>query len=173
MKSLSILISLSGVLFSFPWTSTMGQSTTPDLIFYNGTVITMEADQPQTEALAVQGETILAIGSNDEILALQGPTTQVVDFQGRTLMPGFNDSHAHWIGDRDIAGYSTPEETIQAALENGWTSISELFVNQERLDELQALDRDGRLRLRVNAYLPINFMDEKFGNWYLDYQPGV
>jgi predicted amidohydrolase YtcJ len=57
-------------------------------------------------------------------------------------------------------------------LSYGWTSISELFVNQERLDELIALDQEDRLRVRVNAYLPLNWQFERFGDWYQAYQPG-
>ena len=60
---------------------------TPNIIFLNGQVITMEPDLPQAEALAVFGEDILAIGSNDEIQALSGPETQVIDLDGRALLP--------------------------------------------------------------------------------------
>jgi predicted amidohydrolase YtcJ len=63
---------------------------------------------------------------------------------------------------------------MQTALEGGWTSLDELFVNQERLDELTALDAAGELRVRVNAYLPVNFgPDQKFGFWFSDLTPGA
>src|SRR5918993_228285 len=96
----------------------------------------------------------------------------LIDVGGRVLMPGFNDAHCHRIGDREQAGYESAETAIEAALAGGWTSITELFVNEERLDELRALDDAGRLRLRVNAYLPVNYLDDKFGVWFTDYQPG-
>ncbi len=143
-----------------------------DLIFHNGTILTMEENLPEAEAIAVGGENIVAVGSSEEILGLRTSGTRVIDLGGRTLLPGFIDSHSHWIGDRELAGHFTPEDAIQAALANGWTSISELFVSQDRLDELSLLDETGSLRLRVNAFLPLNWQYERFGNWYQSYQPG-
>ena len=60
---------------------------------------------------------------------------------------------------------------MDAALTRGWTSISEQWVNQERLDELMALAADD-LPLRVDAYLALNFGDEFFGDWYVSREPG-
>ena len=78
---------------------------------------------------------------------------------GRTILPGFIDSHSHWIGDRDRVGL-TADEVIAMALSYGWTTISEQFVNQDRLNELILLDGEDRLKLRVNAYLPINYQEQ-------------
>ena len=58
------------------------------------------------------------------------------------------------------------------ALESGWTSINEMFVNVGRLSELTLLDAAGRLRLRVNAYLPVNYQAQRFGMWFADHEPG-
>jgi len=131
----------------------------------------MDNTLPVAEAVLIQDGLIAAVGGNEEISDLAPPGTEVIDLQGKTLSPGFIDSHAHWVGDRDRAGYTTPEDAIQAVLENGWTSISELFVNQGRLDELLSLDQEGRLRLRVNVYLPLNWQYNRFGNWYRSYLP--
>ncbi len=142
-----------------------------DLILYDGVVLTMDPARPLAQAIAIRGEHIVAVGSNRAVLRGRERATRVVDLHGRTVLPGFNDSHAHWIGDRSIAGIETPHEAISRALEGGWTSISELFVDQGRLDELVALDASGDLRLRVNAYLPVNFHDDKFGLWFGSYTP--
>ncbi len=128
----------------------------------------MDDGQPQAQAIAIANDEILAVGANKDILALASDNTQIVDVQGHVLLPGFIDSHSHWIGD---AVHTSPEMAIDSLVFNGWTSINELFVNQQRLEELLALDRSGKLRVRVNAYLPVNFTDEKFGNWYLEYEP--
>jgi predicted amidohydrolase YtcJ len=69
-----------------------------------------------------------------------------------------------------MVGYDA-DQAVEAALRRGWTSISELFVDVRRLETLRALDAAGRLRLRVNAYLPVNFEDDKFGDWFLGYEP--
>jgi hypothetical protein len=146
----------------------------PDLILHDAVVLTMDPGAPQATALAITGDRIVAVGSDDEILPLAGPGTSVVDLDGLTVTPGFIDSHAHWIGDRELYGVATPQEAIQAALEAGWTSLNEMFVNQDRLDELTALDAAGELRVRVNAYLPVNYgTDQKFGFWFSDLVPGA
>jgi predicted amidohydrolase YtcJ len=67
---------------------------------------------------------------------------------------------------------STPEEAIESVLSSGWTSISELAVRQDHLDELRTLDQQDKLRVRVNAYLQLSWQLERFGDWYQAYQPG-
>ncbi len=67
----------------------------PDLVLLNGTIYTGQAGQPRAEAMAIQSERIVAVGSSNEIRALVGPNTRVVDLQGRFAMPGFNDAHIH------------------------------------------------------------------------------
>ncbi len=69
-----------------------------DLIFHNGRVITMEERPAEAEAVAVSGDIIAAVGKNADILKLQNEKTSLIDLQGRTLLPGFNDSHMHLIG---------------------------------------------------------------------------
>ena len=151
--------------------TTTAATAPADIIFYNGPVITMEAEIPVAEALAVTGGLITAVGSTDDVLRSEGPATLMVDLEGRALLPGFIDSHAHWIGDRGMVGLDTPQAAIAAALRDGWTSISEMFVNQERLDELVRLDEAGDLLIRVNAYLPVNYHDDHYGVWFADYTP--
>ena len=143
----------------------------PMTIYRDAKVVTMETAQPTAEAVATRRGIIVAVGSERQIRVLEERTSRVLDLDGRSLLPGFIDSHAHWIGDRALAGGETPEEVIEAALRDGWTSISELFVNQDRLDELVYLDRSEALPIRVNAYLPVNYHDDKFGVWFSAYEP--
>jgi predicted amidohydrolase YtcJ len=142
----------------------------PEVIYHNGVVLTMEEGLPRAEAVAIRNGRILAVGDDEDVRALRKRPTRVVDLGGRTVLPGFIDSHAHWIGDGSMVGYNA-DLAVDAALSRGWTSINELFVNQERLAELRELDAAGRLRLRVNAYLPVNFEDDKFGHWFLGFEP--
>ncbi len=152
------------------WNSTTDSS--PDIIIHNGQILTMEQSPAQVEAIALQGEYIVAVGSESDILTMASANTQFIDLEGRTLLPGFNDAHSHHIGDRSYVNQSSSEEVIESLLSLGWTSISELFVNQERLDGLISLDQQDNLRIRVNAYLPLSWQFERFGDWYLTYQPG-
>ena len=147
-------------------------NSSPDIIFHNGEILTMEESPTQVEAIAIRNESILAIGDENEILAMAGSNTHIINLEGRTLLPGFIDSHSHHLGDRNLVNQSTPEEVIESVLSSGWTSISELFVNQDRLDELRLLDQNDNLRIRVNAYLPLSYQFQRFGDWYQAYEPG-
>jgi len=69
-----------------------------DLILTNGKIVTMDPEVPEAEAVAVKGYTILAVGSADEMAALAGPGTRIIDLEGTLAVPGFIDSHGHYMG---------------------------------------------------------------------------
>ncbi|MCL4808976.1 MAG: amidohydrolase [Thermoanaerobaculia bacterium] len=69
-----------------------------DLVFLNGRVLTMDPARPDATAIAVSGDRVLAVGSDEEIAKLGGEGTRVIDLAGRTAMPGFIDGHAHLVG---------------------------------------------------------------------------
>lgn len=66
-----------------------------DIIILNARILTMDEAAPKAEAIAIGGNTILAIGSNDKIEALRGRATRVIDAAGGTVLPGFNEAHMH------------------------------------------------------------------------------
>jgi predicted amidohydrolase YtcJ len=66
-----------------------------NLIFHNGHVLTMDSANRRCQALAVSGDKIAAVGSNEAILAMRQEGTRLIDCAGRTLMPGIIDSHTH------------------------------------------------------------------------------
>ncbi len=68
-----------------------------DAVYFNGAVMTLDPAQPRAEALAVRGGVIVAVGSRDRILALAGPDTRREDLGGGFVLPGFIDSHVHFI----------------------------------------------------------------------------
>ena len=67
----------------------------PDLIAVNGRIYTVDPAVPWVEALAVCGERIARTGTTRDIEALAGPATRRLELAGRTVLPGFNDSHVH------------------------------------------------------------------------------
>ena len=69
--------------------------TSIQLLFTNARVVTLSPRQPYAESVAVRGQTIFAVGKAEELSALAGPATRIVDCQGLTLLPGFVDSHCH------------------------------------------------------------------------------
>jgi len=129
-------------------------------------------DPPLAEAVFIEDGKVAAVGSRDDVVAMAGDEVPVIDIGENVAYPGFIDAHAHWIGDREYYSVASPAEAMDLALARGWTSISEQWVNQERLDELEGLAADGALPLRVDAYLALNFDKEFLGDWYLDREPG-
>ena len=64
-------------------------------IFVNGNIYTMDDDQFHAEALATAGQIILAVGSTEEIMELAGSDTEVIDLEGKTVIPGLIECHVH------------------------------------------------------------------------------
>jgi predicted amidohydrolase YtcJ len=69
-----------------------------DLVLTNGKIWTVNAAQPECEAVAIWRDRILAVGTSADIGALTGPRTRVIDLKGRRVVPGFYDSHVHLLG---------------------------------------------------------------------------
>jgi predicted amidohydrolase YtcJ len=69
-----------------------------DLVLIGGKIVTVDADQPEAAALAARDGLIVAVGDEEEITALRGPETRVIDLGGRLAIPGFIEGHAHFTG---------------------------------------------------------------------------
>lgn len=66
-----------------------------DLALLNGKVITVDAKETISEAIAIKGNTILKVGTTEEIKNLTREDTKVIDVKGKLILPGFIDSHVH------------------------------------------------------------------------------
>ena len=77
------------------WVAGCSQPQAADAIYRGGVILTMGDARPRAEAIAVAGGRILAVGDAERVLEHRGEATRVVDLQGRTLLPGFVDSHSH------------------------------------------------------------------------------
>ena len=88
-------IAVLGLLVCFVTGTAAAQSTFPEVIFYNGKVFTSDPGQLWAEAVAVKDNRILAVGGNQNVLALAGPDTKLLDLGQRTVIPGLNDAHVH------------------------------------------------------------------------------
>jgi len=69
--------------------------TRADVVFLNGSVITVDSRDRICQGVAVGENKILAVGTTKEMKALAGPDTQIIDLKGRSLVPGFIDAHCH------------------------------------------------------------------------------
>lgn len=70
----------------------------PDRILVNGVVHTMDDARPRAEAVAMTAGRISEVGSTADLLATRGPKTEVIDLRGATVIPGFKESHGHFVG---------------------------------------------------------------------------
>jgi predicted amidohydrolase YtcJ len=68
-----------------------------DVIVHHAKVYTVNANQPWAEAIAIQGDKIIAVGSEDDVEKLRKPKTKMVDAGGQLVLPGFVDCHIHFL----------------------------------------------------------------------------
>jgi predicted amidohydrolase YtcJ len=105
----AILLFMSGV--------TAGAETA-ETIFINGNIYTVNDKQPFAQAIAVKGDRIIFVGANADAEQFRGDKTRIVDLAGKTVTPGFTDSHCHifGIGEREMTlnleGRSTREDFL-------------------------------------------------------------
>ncbi len=83
---------LEGVLAGQP-----PASKSADLVLLGGKILTMDQQQPSAAALAARGDRIIAVGTDAEVRPLIGQQTRVIDLAGRLAVPGFIDSHGHFV----------------------------------------------------------------------------
>lgn len=73
-------------------------STPATLVFTNGRIITVDGRDRVVQGVAIAGNTIVAVGTNAQVLTFAGPRTTRVDLKGRAMTPGLLDAHAHFSG---------------------------------------------------------------------------
>ena len=66
-----------------------------DLIIHNANIITLDPKIRSAEMIAIKGNTILAVGGKDDMSRFKSSNTKVIDCDGKTVIPGFNDAHCH------------------------------------------------------------------------------
>lgn len=116
-----------------------------DTILHHGKIITVNRDFKIAEAIALAGERILAVGSNEDVLKLKTGDTKLIDLRGQTVLPGLIDSHTHPTGaalhefDHDIPEMETIDDVLKyvksraAALPEGkWIIVRQVFITRLR-----------------------------------------
>ncbi len=129
----------------------------PDLIFHHGRIVTVDPGFRIVEAMAVENGRISALGASDEVLALRGESSRVIDLQGRMLLPGLMDSHCHPVSAAiHEFDHTVPEITdipqlldyiaarAKVVPEGGWIFIRQIFITrlkEQRYPTRAELDR--------------------------------
>ena len=95
----TIVVAAAGLWFTTPVTTQSQLPASPaTMVLRNGRVVTADDTRPTAQAIAINGDTIVALGTNAEIQRYIGPATQVIDLNGQMAMPGFVEGHGHFNG---------------------------------------------------------------------------
>jgi predicted amidohydrolase YtcJ len=93
MKILFISLSMLTIISL----SSCKQKEKADLVIINGKVLTIDPENPATQAIAIKGETIIAVGTTKEISGyIDSDKTKIINAGGKLVIPGFNDAHVHF-----------------------------------------------------------------------------
>ncbi|WP_433762756.1 amidohydrolase [Brucella anthropi] len=175
LKYLGAAAATSAFACSSPGMAFAQQAAAPagDIVFKGGTILTMNDKAPRAEAIAIRGNKILAVGKLDDVQSAIGSGAQVVDLQGRTLMPGLIDPHMHfvftafedWI---DVSPITTPDyATVWSKLQKGVADAKPgEWVRAQQFDA--SITRDAKIPTiaELDALAPNNpfFMQESNGH---------
>lgn len=151
MFTIRRFVSLAAVLLAACSTTPGGEA--PDLVLYNGKVVTVDSHFTLARSIAIRGDRIVSVG--EDVRSLAGPRTKQVDLGGRTVIPGLMDGHLHNAGGGPgiaLAGVRTIDELLAAvearakAAQPGEILISnsdwhEAQLKEKRLPHRRELDR--------------------------------
>jgi predicted amidohydrolase YtcJ len=116
MRAALAPVLLACLMSTFSARDASAQQLSADLVIVNANVRTMDSARPTAEAVAVYGGRVMAVGSSNEIRKLAGRGTRVIDARGALVLPGFNDSHVHFLSGGfqlssvDLRDAPTPQE---------------------------------------------------------------
>ncbi len=137
----------------FVSTSTFAQSCpgTLDLIFINGTILTMDAESSIVSSARVQGNKFVAVGNDIDI---SGDCAQVIDLEGRTVIPGLIDSHTHFIRTAQAPG----------PFILGQEASSTIAEYQQALRTASEKAAPGEWVVAVGGLTPLQFQEQRLPN---------
>ena len=132
----------------------------PDLVLHSGKIVTVDDAFSYAEAVAITGDRIQAVGDNASIQALAGPETELVDLEGKTVIPGLADDHFHSVGGGpgvDLSKARTLADVVRAIQERASQSApGELVITNADWHEAQLKEQRLPLRRDLDQMAPDN-----------------
>jgi predicted amidohydrolase YtcJ len=121
-----------------------------DLIVHNAKISTLDDEASEATALAVKGEHVIAVGTNDDAMGFRGAQTRVIDAGGRRVIPGLNDSHMHAV--RGGRFYN---------LELRWDGVKSLQEGLQMIREQARRTPKGQWVRVIGAWSPYQFREKR------------
>jgi predicted amidohydrolase YtcJ len=132
------------------------QQPAPDLVLTNGKIITVDERFTIAQALAIRGDRIVAVGTNQEIAQLAGPNTRRIDLAGKAVTPGLIDNHMHllraattWLRELRFDGVESRKQAIEmlrarvkAAGSGEWVYTIGGWTHQQFVDDPKPFTRE-------------------------------
>ena len=138
-----------------------------DTIYFNGNILTLSAQAEKVTAISFKNGRVQAIGTRIGVLRHQGDLTELIDLDGKTMIPGFIAGNSqlskllHQTGDI--------EQAQQAFASQGITTLVDIGINTEELNTLQTLANANKLVLDVIAIPNVNEMETLLDNDQLSF----
>ena len=109
------------------WASSCADEDDATLVFTGGTILTVDEDFSQVQAIAIRGNKILAVGTDEEVRAAAGAGATIIGMEGKTMLPGFIDAHTHVV----------TGSVVDAIME--YVGMARFGTTAEVLDHLRAM----------------------------------
>jgi len=148
-----------------------------DLVLLNGKVVTVDPKDTVAEALAVKAGRIVRVGTSEEVKELVSEETKVIDLKGKTLLPGFIDTHCHpALGGTEIFEVncrSPPVKSIKEILEKIREKAEKMskgeWIRARNYNENKLLERRHITRWELDQVAPNNpvFVSKETGHLYV------
>jgi hypothetical protein len=122
----------------------------PTRLLVNGNILTMDASDRIAQALAIEDDRVVAVGSDADVRRLAGPDTSIVDLGGRTVIPGLNDAHIHAIR----GGQTFRRETY-------WYDVASLEDAFARMRNAAAQRGAGKWVMVAGSWSPAQFTENR------------
>jgi len=155
----------------------MGDVLAADMVLVNGKVVTVDSDDSIVEAVAVKNGKILAVGSTDEIKSLAGEGTEILDLEGKTVLPGIIDTHTHPSGAAvrfyEINCRSPPMESIGEILGMVAEKVTDVgpgkWIRCSNYNDIKLREKRHITRWELDGVAPDNpvFISKETGHLYV------